>query len=158
LFVVRTTAPTGVIVAQGGSFGGWSLYAVEGRLRYCHNLAGLRQFVVRGTEPIPAGRHQVRMEFSADGRALGTGGTVRLFVDGRPGGEGRLEATVPMIYSGDETLDVGSDLGTPVSDDYPAESNGFTGRVSWVQLDVDPHDTDHLIDPQERLRVILARQ
>lgn len=137
---------------------GWSLYAVDGRPHYCHNLVGLQRFVVRGTETIPAGVHQVRMEFEADGPALGAGGTVRLFVDGHEAGEGRLDATVPMIYSGDETLDVGSDLGTPVSDEYAAEGNGFSGRVTWVQIDVEPHDTDHLVDPQDRLHMILARQ
>ena len=147
----------GVIVAQGGAFGGWSLYVVDGRPRYCHNLVGIRRFVVAGDTVIPAGRHQIRMEFTADGPKLGTGGTVRLYVDGHPGGEGHIEATVPMIYSGDETLDVGSDLGTPVSDDYPA-SSGFTGRVNWVQLDVEPNVTDHLVDPQDRLHIILARQ
>ena len=98
------------------------------------------------------------MEFTVDRPALGTGGTVQLFIDGHPAGEGRVDATVPMIYSGDETLDVGSDLGTPVSDDYDAEGNTFTGRVHWVQIDIDPTDADHLIDPEERLRVIMARQ
>ena len=156
---VRADRPAaGVIVAQGGAFGGWSLYVVEGTPRFCHNLAGLHRYVVAGTEQIPPGRHQVRMEFTADRRALGTGGLVGLFIDGHPAGEGRVDATVPMIYSGDETLDVGSDLGTPVSEDYPAEGNAFSGRVHWVQIDVDPTDVDHVVDPEERLRVIMARQ
>ncbi|GAA3612837.1 arylsulfatase [Microlunatus ginsengisoli] len=149
---------SGVIVAQGGAFGGWSLYVLDGRPRYCHNLAGLRRFVVAGTEPIPAGLHQVRMEFTADGSSLGTGGTVGLFIDGRPAGTGRVDATVPMIFSGDETLDVGSDLGTPVSDDYGSVDNAFTGTVNWVQIDVDPQSADHLVDPARRLDVIMARQ
>lgn len=156
---VRPDRPAaGVIVAQGGAFGGWSLYVIDRRPRYCHNLAGLRQFVVEGTEPIPPGRHQVRLEFAADRVALGTGGVVRLFIDGHPAGEGRVDATVPMIYSGDETLDLGCDLGNPVSADYAAEGNAFTGRVHWVQIDIDPTDADHLVDPEERLRVIMARQ
>ncbi|HEY5981048.1 MAG TPA: arylsulfatase [Microlunatus sp.] len=156
---VRDDRPAaGVIVAQGGAFGGWSLYVVDGRPRYCHNLAGLREFVVAGTEPITPGLHQVRMEFTVDRPVLGTGGTVQLFIDGHPAGEGRVDATVPMIYSGDETLDVGSDLGTPVSRDYSSEGSVFSGRVHWVQIDIDPTDADHLIDPEERLRVIMARQ
>ena len=86
---VRPDRPAaGVIVAQGGAFGGWSLYVIDRRPRYCHNLAGLRQFVVEGTEPIPPGRHQVRLEFAADRVALGTCGVVRLFIDGHPAGEG----------------------------------------------------------------------
>ena len=54
-----------------------------------------------------------------------------------------------MLFSGDETTDVGSDTGTPVSDDYGADDSAFTGRVHWVQLDLDEaaEDLDHLITP-----------
>ena len=90
----------GVIVAQGGAFGGWSLYLHEGRPAYCYNLFGLQRFKVYGDAPIPAGEHQVRMEFAYDGGGLGKGGTVTLYVDGAEVGEGRVEATVPMIFSG----------------------------------------------------------
>lgn len=148
----------GVVVAQGGAFGGWSLYAVDGRPRYCHNLAGIRRFTVEGTETIPPGVHQIRMEVSVDGPGLGVGGTVNLFVDGSPAGSGRVEATVPLLYSGDETLDIGSDAGTPVSDDYPQTGNAFSGAVRWVQIDVDQEGGDHLVHPEDRLRAIMARQ
>jgi arylsulfatase A-like enzyme len=148
----------GVVVAQGGAFGGWSLYAVDGRPRYCHNLAGIRRFTVEGTKTVPPGVHQIRMELTVDGPGLGVGGTVSLFVDGSPAGSGRVEATVPLLYSGDETLDVGSDAGTPVSDDYPASDNAFTGAVRWVQIDVDQEGGDHLVHPEDRLRAIMARQ
>ena len=73
-----------MLVAQGGAFGGWSLYLHEGRPAYCYNLFGLQQFTVRADAPVPAGDHQVRMEFGYDGGGLGKGGTVDLFVDGRP--------------------------------------------------------------------------
>jgi hypothetical protein len=59
-----------------------------------------------------------------------------LFVDGKVG-ERRVDATVPMVFSADETTDVGGDSATPVSDDYGPRDNGFTGRVRWVQLDID---------------------
>jgi len=149
---------SGVIIAQGGSFGGWSLYAIDGHPRYCHNLMGLRRFTVAGLKPIPAGVHQVRMEFAAAGQTLGTGGTATLYLDGIPIGTGNIEATVPLIYSGDETLDLGSDIGTPVSDQYPARGNEFTGTVRWVQIEVGDENADHLVHPEDRLRIIMARQ
>jgi arylsulfatase A-like enzyme len=150
----------GVIVAQGGAFGGWSLYLHEGRPAYCYNTFGVQRFKVYGDEPIPAGEHQVRMEFTYDGGGLGKGGDVVLYVDGEKVGEGRVEMTVPMAFSADETTDVGTDSATPVSDDHGPKETKFTGRIDWVQIDVDEaaEDLDHLITPEERLRVAMARQ
>jgi arylsulfatase len=150
----------GVIIAQGGSFAGWSLYAKAGKPTYCYNLLGLERFKVSGTSAIPAGDHQVRMEFDYDGGGLGKGGSVTLYVDGDKVGEGRVEGTVPMIFSADETADIGSDTASPVSDDYGPTDNAFNGSVLWVQIDLgeDAEDADHLITPEERLRVAMARQ
>jgi arylsulfatase len=148
----------GVMVAQGGAFAGWSFYLHEGRPKYCHNLAGLMRFYVEGTEVVAAGTHQVRMEFAYDGGGLAKGGTASLFIDGKPAGEGRINATVPMIYSGDETCDVGSDTGTPVSEDYSGESSRFTGKVNWVELEIGDDNHDHLITPEELMRVATSIQ
>ncbi|HTI35842.1 MAG TPA: arylsulfatase, partial [Miltoncostaea sp.] len=158
--VVPDGGANGVIIAQGGAFGGWSLYAHEGVPVYCYNLLALQRFKVRGDAPIPAGEHQVRMEFAYDGGGLAKGGTASLFLDGEKVGEGRVDGTEPMIFSGDETTDVGVDGGTPVSDDYGPKDSAFTGRVRWVQIDLgdDAQDADHLITPEERLRVAMARQ
>jgi arylsulfatase A-like enzyme len=157
--VVPDDGARGVIVAQGGAFGGWSLYAKDGRPAYCYNLFGLQRFKVESTTPIPAGEHQVRMEFTYDGGGLGKGGDVALFIDGDQVGSGRVDSTVPMVFSADETADVGSDSGTPVSDDEGGDSP-FNGRVRWVQIDIDEaaEDLDHLITPEERLRIAMARQ
>jgi len=100
--------------------------------------------------------------FGSDLRISGgvaKGGDVKLYVDGSQVGEGRVEHTVPMVFSADETTDVGCDSATPVSDDHGTD-NAFTGRVLWVQLDVDEaaEDLDHLITPEERLRLAMARQ
>jgi arylsulfatase len=150
----------GVIIAQGGAFAGWSLYARAGRPTYCYNLLGLRRFKVEGSSPILAGTHQVRMEFAYDGGGLGKGGGVSLYVDGERVGEGRVEGTVPLVFSGDETADIGSDTASPVSDDYTTEGGKFTGTVYWVQIDIAEaaEDLDHLIGPEERLRIAMARQ
>jgi arylsulfatase A-like enzyme len=150
----------GAIVAQGGAFGGWTLYAKEGKPAYCYNLFGLQRFKIAGEEAIPEGTHQVRMEFAYDGGGLGKGGNVTLYLDGNAVGEGRVEATVPMLFSGDETTDLGSDSATPVTDDLEPGETEFNGRVKWVEIDLvdDAADADHLITAEERLRVAMARQ
>jgi arylsulfatase len=150
----------GVLIAQGGAFAGWSLYAQAGRPVYCYNLLGLQRFKVVADAEIPAGTHQVRMEFAYDGGGLAKGGTVALYIDGQQVGEGRVEATVPMVFSADETCDLGSDTASPVSDDYTRETSAFTGTVNWVQIDIDEaaEDLDHLITPEERLAIAMARQ
>jgi len=158
--VVPEEGASGVIVAQGGAFGGFSLYAHEGKPAYCYNMFGVQRFKIYGKEPMSAGEHQVRMEFTYDGGGLGKGGSVDLFVDGNKVGEGRVEGTVPMVFSADETTDVGTDGGTPVSDDLGPKETEFNGRISWVQLDIDEsaEDLDHLISPDERYRIAMARQ
>jgi arylsulfatase A-like enzyme len=150
----------GVIVAQGGAFGGWSLYLKAGKPTYCYNLFGLQRFKVEGEAAVPSGTHQVRAEFAYDGSGLGKGGQVTLYIDGDSVGEGRVEGTVPMIFSADETADVGSDTASAVSDDYSGEASIFTGTVDWVQIDVDEaaENLDHLIAPEERLHIAMARQ
>jgi arylsulfatase A-like enzyme len=150
----------GVIAAQGGAFGGWSLYANKGKPAYCYNLFGLQQFKVYGEEPLAEGEHQIRVEFAYDGGGLGKGGSASLYVDGAKVGEGRVDGTVPMVFSADETLDIGSDSGTPVSDDLSTSELEFNGRVRWVELDLgdDAEDSDHLIAAEERLKIAMARQ
>ena len=149
----------GVIIAQGGSIGGWSLYAKDGRLRYCYNLLGLRQFYAEGDRALPAGRHQVRMEFQYDGGGLGKGGDVVLFLDGDKTGTGRVDATAAMVFSADDTCDVGMEGGALVTRDY-GRDNAFSGTVRWVQIDLDDSAQDDRseLTIAERLRVIMARQ
>ncbi|NTU81714.1 MAG: arylsulfatase [Chloroflexales bacterium] len=149
----------GVIAAHGGNMGGWSLYVHEGRLKYCYNLLGIRHFDVTGSVPLSAGEHQVRMEFAYDG-GLGKGGGVTLYVNGTKVGEGRVERTHPFIFSMDETLDIGCDVGEPVSNDYGPRGNEFTGKVNWVQIDIDAaaHDVDHMIGTEERFQLAMTRQ
>ena len=134
--VVPKDGARGVIVVQGGMFGGWSIYAKDGRPIYCYNLLGLQRFKIEGKTPIPAGEHQVRMEFAYDGGGLGKGGTVSLYMDGKKTGEGRIDRSTPMAFSLDDKTNVGSDRGTPVSDDYTCAGSGFNGRIDWIQIDL----------------------
>jgi arylsulfatase len=148
----------GVLIAQGGRFGGWAVYAKGGHLKFVYNVLGIQEFSVVADEPIPAGSRQVRVEFAYDGGGLAKGGDVTLYHDGTEVGRGRVEATQPMVFSADETTDIGQETGTTVSPDYTPHESRFTGKIHWVQLDTGDDDHDHLISPEERLRVAMARQ
>ena len=100
----------------------------------------------------------MRVEFVYDGDGLAKGGDTTLFVDGTAVGSARQEASIPMLFSGDETLDVGVDYGSSVSDDYTPDTSRFTGTVNWVQLDQGADDQSHLISPEDRLSVAMVRQ
>ncbi|MGP8229730.1 MAG: arylsulfatase [Steroidobacteraceae bacterium] len=157
---VPASGAEGVIVAQGGNIGGWSLYAKGGKLKYCYNFLGIQQFYAVSASVLPAGEHQVRMEFDYDGGGLGKGGTASLFVDGKKVGEGRIGATAAMVFSADDGCDVGVDTGSPVSPDYGSRGNEFSGRVKGVQLAVAEAavSADHLVSPAEAVRIAMARQ
>jgi arylsulfatase len=158
--VVPESGAEGVIVALGGIIGGWSLYAKEGRPKYHYNFYGVHRYTIEGTSSIPPGTHQVRMEFKYDGGGLAKGGTVTLFIDGKPVGQGRVEQTEPLVFSADETCDVGFDAGSPVTYDYPKTTTKFSGEVKWVEIDLgkDSVSLDHLISPEDRLQVAMAHQ
>src|SRR5262245_25020517 len=127
--VVPDKGAEGVIIAQGGNIGGWSLYVKSGKLKYCYNFLGIQYFYVEADKPFDKGEHQVRMEFAYDGSALGKGGTATLFVDGKKAGEGRIGATAAMVFSADDGCDVGRDTGSPVSQDYGPRGNAFNGTI-----------------------------
>jgi len=158
--VVPASGVEGVIVAQGGNIGGWSLYAKGGKLKYCYNFLGIYQFYAESSSALPLGEHQVRMEFTYAGGGLGKGGTVSLFVDGKKVGEGKVGATAAMIFSADDGCDVGVDTGSPVSPDYGARGNRFNGVVRGVQLAIaeDAVNLDHLVSPEEAVHIAIARQ
>ena len=148
----------GVIITQGGEAGGWTLYCHEGKLKYCYNFFGIDYFFAEADKPIPPGKHQVRMEFKYDGGGLAKGGDVTLYYDGEAVGKGRVERSIPMGYSADEACDVGSDTGSPASPDYGPSGNAFTGAIEWVQIDLGDDDHNHLITPEERFKIAMARQ
>ena len=158
--VVPEQGAEGVIIAQGANIGGWSLYALGGKLKYCYNWSGLKHFYVEASTPIPPGEHQVRMEFAYAGGGLGKGGKVTLYTDGQKVGEGEIGATLAMIFSADDGCDVGEDTGAPVSEDYGSSGNAFNGRIKGVQLAIAEaaENSDHLIDPADAVRMAMARQ
>jgi arylsulfatase len=127
----------GAILVQGGRFGGWALYVKDGRPAYDYNFLGLEHTTIASDEPLPAGKATIRFEFAYDGGGLGKGGTGALYVDDRKLAEGRIEHTQGMIFSADETADVGVDLGTPVVEAVGSEAKSrFSGRIPRVTVEV----------------------
>jgi len=125
----------GVILAQGGRFGGWSLYLDKaGKPTYDYNFLNLKHFTVKGSKPLKAGKSTVKMDFTYDGGGLGKGGIVTLFVNDEQMAQGRLEQTQPMVFSADETADVGMDDATPVTEDYKERDNAFTGTINKINV------------------------
>jgi arylsulfatase len=148
----------GVIVAQGGNFGGWALYAYQGKLKYVYNFLGMETFVVESSETLPEGKHQVRMEFKYDGGGLGKGGMATLYVDGKQVGQGRVERTHAVVFSADSVTEVGNKTGAPIYKDFGVRGNEFTGKVRWAQIDVGSDSHDHLLTPEERFRIHMSIQ
>jgi arylsulfatase len=158
--VVPDSGAEGVIVAQGGLTGGWSIYAKEGKPKFCYNFLGLEHYYVTSDQILPSGQHQVRMEFDYDGGGLGKGGTVTLYVDGDQVGQGHVKQTEPFVYSADETFDIGVDDASSVSPEYTPKTSKFTGEVNWVEIAIDEaaEDFDHYVTEEERYRVAMGRQ
>jgi len=156
--VIPDSGAKGTIIAQGGRFGGWALYAANGAAKFVYNVLGIHEFPTIASEPIPSGAHQVRIEFAYEGDGLGKGGDVTLYYDGRAVGTGKVPFTQAMIFSADETTDVGYESGTAVASDVTPAASRFNGKIEWVQIDIGDEDNDHFIDPDERLKIVMARQ
>ncbi|MFD2229357.1 arylsulfatase [Alkalimarinus sediminis] len=127
----------GAIMVQGGRFGGWSLYVENGVPAYTYNFLGLKSTTIAAPKPLKPGKATIRYEFAYDGGGLAKGGTGTLFVNNKKVAQGHLEQTQPMIFSADETADVGIDLATPVVEAIGAEAKSrFTGKISKVTVEV----------------------
>ena len=127
---------SGVILAQGGRFGGWSLYVKDGKPIYVYNFLGLGGSKVASTKALPEGNVTIRFEFDYDQGGLGKGGTGTIFVNGEKVASGRIDKTQAFIFSADEGADVGLDGETPVTDDYQERDNKFSGRIQKVTVDL----------------------
>jgi arylsulfatase len=127
----------GIIIAQGGRFGGWALYVKDGVPAYDYNFLGLERYTVAATQPLGPGTATIRFEFAYDGDGQGKGGTGTLYVNDEQVAEGRIQRTQPRIFSADETADVGIDLATPVVETIGAEAESrFTGRIPSVTVEI----------------------
>jgi arylsulfatase A-like enzyme len=128
---------TGTIIAQGGRFGGWSLYVKDGVPAYDYNFLGLKHSSIVSGKPLAPGKATIRFDFASDGGGPGKGGLGTLYVNGEIVGKGRIERTQAGLFSADETADVGIDLGTPVVESIGAEAKSrFDGRIPKVTVEV----------------------
>jgi len=128
----------GVILAQGGRFGGWSLYLKDGKPTFTYNFLGLDQYKVASPQPLGPGMSAVRLDFAYDGGGLGKGGTATILVNGNKVAGGRIDRTQGLVFSADETAGVGIDEATNVTDDYKQGDNAFTGKILKVVIDIQP--------------------
>lgn len=128
----------GVIIAQAGRFGGWSLYLKDGKPRYTYNFLGLNSYKIAATKAVNPGKASIRYVFAYDGGGPGKGGMGTIFVNGEKVAEGRIERTQGFIFSADEGADVGLDGETPVTDDYKERDNKFTGKIQKVVIEIGP--------------------
>lgn len=127
----------GILIAQGGRFGGWALYVKDGIVAYDYNFLGMQRFTVKATQKLTPGTHTIKFDFVYDGGGIGKGGLATLYIDNKKVGEGRIERTQSAIFSADETADVGIDLATPVVETIGAEAKSkFNGRISKLIVEV----------------------
>ena len=131
---------SGVLLTQGGRFGGWSLYMKDGKPAYTYNFLGLSRNTVMADAPIESGKATVVLDFKYDGGGPGKGGMATLLVNGKQVAKGRIDKTQPNLYSADETADVGLDNQTPVAEDIGIgrDETRFTGTIHKVVVEVNP--------------------
>ena len=135
---LRDAKTNGVILAQAGKFGGWTLFMKDGVPRFEYNYFGVEWTKIAGTAAVPAGKHEIKYEFVPDAPKPGAGGRGALFVDGQKVAEGHIPKTQPYAFSGDEGADVGMDGETAVSNDYKQGDNRFTGTIVKVTVETKP--------------------
>jgi arylsulfatase len=130
----------GVLLTQGGRFGGWCLYMKDSKPVYTYNFLGLSRNTVMAKAPISPGKATVVLDFKYDGGGPGKGGIATLSVNGKQVAEGRIDRTQPNMYSADETADVGLDNQTPVAEDIGIgrDETRFTGTIKKIVLEVKP--------------------
>ncbi len=128
----------GIILCQGGKFGGWALYMDNGKPAYVYNYFGLQSYTIKAPNAIKNSKAEIKLEFAYDGDGTGKGGTATLFVDGKQVAEGRVEKTQPAVFSADETADVGRDDATQVADKVfkNVKDSDFTGHVDKVKISI----------------------
>ena len=129
---------SGVILAQGGKFGGWSFYLKDGKPTYHYNWLGLAHYTIAADKPLPPGKATIRFEFIYEGGGLGKGGTGRIFVGDQKVAEGRIDKTQCCLIALDESADVGRSEGTPVSPEDQTPFR-FTGMIRQVVVDLKPN-------------------
>ena len=130
----------GMIVTDGGRFGGYALYVLKGKPVFTYNNLALEKTRWEAQEPLAPGKHTLEFDFKYDGPGMGKGGSGILKVDGKEVTNKSISRTTPAILTIDETLDIGSDTRTPVDDaDYKVPFR-FTGTLTKVSIKLGPSE------------------
>ncbi|MFB8272092.1 MULTISPECIES: arylsulfatase [unclassified Streptomyces] len=154
--VVGAESARGAIIAQGGKFGGWSLYLHEGRPAFTYNFLARASYAIESQDVLAPGEHELRYEFDYEGGGVGRGGTGRLLVDGKEVGQTRIERTIPFLYGYTSWMDIGRDEGAPVTDRYGTDRGVFTGgTIDHVVLAT---GDDAITDPRGEVEATLSVQ
>jgi arylsulfatase len=153
---IPSGAANGVLLAQAGRFGGWSLYVKDGKPTYTYNWLGLKEYTVASTQALPAGKATIRYEFAYDGGGGGKGGTGTLFVNGQKVASSRIEQTQGYMFSADEGADVGLDDGTAVTTAYAIPFK-FNGKINKVTIDLKPAATADAIEAEKARRMAASK-
>ncbi len=124
----------GVVAAIGGVVGGWSLYFKDGKPSFTYNYLTSERSTIAGANRLGAGAATIQYQFDYDGGGIGKGGVSKLFLNGQLTAQGRIERTVPFLFSADETFDIGTDTGSPVGL-YPTDF-AFTGKIKKVEIEL----------------------
>ncbi|NOT12512.1 MAG: arylsulfatase [Methylococcaceae bacterium] len=127
---------SGVMLCQGGDFGGWTFYMKDGKPAYTYNWLGLEQFTISSKQKLTAGKHNLKFAFAYDG-GRGAGGTGTILLEGKKIAEGKIGKTHSNAFGIDETADVGEDQNTPVNPAYKGKSQ-FTGKINKITLETFP--------------------
>jgi arylsulfatase len=126
----------GMIFTQGGNTGGWGFFLKDGKPMAAHNYIDVKRFTVGAAQAVPAGKHTLKMDFTYEGgKDMGKSGTVKLYVDDREVGSGKIEQTTPFKYSLSENQDIGRDTGTAVVEDYKVPFV-FDGKIEQVVVEL----------------------
>ncbi len=136
---IHSDGAEGMLVTQGGRFGGWALIVVDGQPEFDYAFSNQPQHKYRVTsnEKLAAGKHTLKFEFDYEGPGRGKSATGTLSVDGKQVAQGKIERTIPTRFSLDETFDVGVDTGTPVVEDYVDKMPfKFTGTLRKVVIEL----------------------
>ena len=126
-----------MIVADGGTFGGYSLFLQNGMPAFSYNLIMLETIRWKGKEAVTPGHHIIAFDFVYDGGGFGKGGVGTLLVDGKVVDKHRIEHTVPFTMPWFEGMDIGMDMLTPVDSNYETPF-AFTGTISKVTFHLEP--------------------
>ena len=155
---VPSAGAEGVLMTQGGRFNGLGLYLLAGKPVFHYNLVGVERTTIAGRNTLAPGKHTIVVDLKYDGPGIGKSASATLLIDGQKVGEGRIPRTIPFRVSADETLDIGEDTGTPVSEDYQVPFH-FTGRLNKIVIklgtaNLSPQDVEAMKKAEAQIEVI----